>query len=72
MKRIVFIDYIRIFACFLVMIVHASECYYVSSEATMDNPIAYLENESDRFWVSFYDSVSRMAVPLFMVVSAYR
>ena len=71
MKRIVFIDYIRIFACFLVMIVHASECYYVSSEATMDHPIAYLENESDRFWVSFYDSVSRMAVPLFMVVSAY-
>lgn len=71
MKRIVFIDYIRVFACFLVMIVHASECYYVSPEATVENPIAFLENESDRFWVSFYDGFSRMAVPLFMIVSAY-
>ena len=44
MKRIVFIDYIRVFACFLVMIVHASECYYVSPEATVENPIAFLEN----------------------------
>ena len=25
MKRIVFLDYVRIFACFLVMVVHASE-----------------------------------------------
>ena len=25
MKRIVFLDYVRVFACFLVMVVHASE-----------------------------------------------
>ncbi len=25
MKRIVFLDYVRVFACFLVMLVHASE-----------------------------------------------
>lgn len=71
MRRIIFLDYIRVFACFLVMLVHASECYYVSPDATLDNPIAYLENESDRFWVSLYDGFSRMAVPLFMIVSAY-
>lgn len=71
MKRIVFLDYIRVFACFLVMLVHACEYYYVSPDATMNNPIAFIENESDRFWVSVYDGFSRMAVPLFMIVSAY-
>lgn len=25
MKRIAFLDYVRVFACFLVMLVHASE-----------------------------------------------
>ena len=28
MKRIVFLDYIRVFACFLVILVHASENFY--------------------------------------------
>lgn len=28
MKRIVFLDYVRVFACFLVMIVHSSENFY--------------------------------------------
>lgn len=71
MKRVIFLDYIRVIACFLVMLVHASECYYVSPDATMDNPISYISNESNRLWVSIYDGFSRMAVPLFMIVSAY-
>lgn len=71
MKRVVFLDYIRVFACFLVMIVHASECYYVSPNATPDNPIAFINNETDRLWVSLYDGFSRIAVPLFMIVSAF-
>ena len=28
MKRIVFLDYVRVFACFLVIVVHASENFY--------------------------------------------
>ena len=28
MKRIVFLDYVRVFACFLVMMVHSSELFY--------------------------------------------
>lgn len=28
MKRIAFLDYVRVFACFLVMLVHASENFY--------------------------------------------
>ncbi len=43
-NRIVFIDYVRVIACFLVMLVHASENFYcISADTTM------LANESNRF-----------------------
>lgn len=34
MKRIVFLDYIRVFACFLVILVHASENFYGAPGST--------------------------------------
>lgn len=72
MKRIVFIDYLRIFACFLVLLVHASENYYgVVGTSNLAGPQSFLANETDRLWVSLYDGFSRMAVPLFMIVSAF-
>ncbi len=72
MKRIVFLDYIRVFACFLVMLVHASENFYGAPGSTdMVGPQALLMSEADRLWVSIYDGFSRMAVPLFMIVSAF-
>ena len=72
MKRIVFLDYVRVFACFLVMLVHASENYYGAvGVGEMAGPQSYLANETDRLWVSVYDGFSRMSVPLFMIVSAY-
>ncbi|MDE6685049.1 MAG: acyltransferase, partial [Duncaniella sp.] len=72
MKRIVFLDYIRVFACFLVMLVHASENFYPGPGATdMAGPQALLACEADRLWVSLYDGFSRMSVPLFMIVSAF-
>ena len=72
MKRIVFVDYLRIFACFLVLLVHASENYYgVVGDANLAGPQSFLADESDRLWVSLYDGFSRMAVPLFMIVSAF-
>lgn len=72
MKRIVFLDYVRVFACFLVMLVHASENFYGAEGSTdMAGPQAYLANEADRLWVSVYDGFSRMSVPLFMIVSAF-
>lgn len=71
-NRIVYIDYIRIFACFLVMLVHASENFYGAvSESAMAGPQSFLATEADRLWVSLYDGFSRMAVPLFMIVSAF-
>ena len=72
MKRIVFLDYIRVFACFLVILVHASENFYGAPGSTdMAGPQSFLANETDRLWVSVYDGFSRMAVPLFMIVSAF-
>ena len=66
-ERIAFVDYIRVVACFLVMIVHASENFYVHH----DN-ISLVANESNRLWVSFYDgALGRISVPLFMIVSAF-
>ncbi|MDE6794611.1 MAG: acyltransferase, partial [Muribaculaceae bacterium] len=70
--RIVFLDYLRVFACFLVILVHASENYYgAGGESDMAGPVSLLLNEADRLWVSIYDGFSRMAVPLFFIVSAY-
>ena len=72
MKRIVFLDYVRVFACFLVMVVHASENFYGAEGSTdMVGPQSYLANETDRLWVAVYDGFSRMAVPLFIIVSAF-
>ena len=70
--RIAFVDYVRVFACFLVMLVHASENYYPGPDSTdMAGPQAILANQTDRICVSVYDGFSRMAVPLFIIVSAF-
>jgi len=81
MRRIVFIDYIRVVACFLVMLVHASEFFYgfvpaelvsdTGSASNLAGPQSYIYNETDRLWVSLYDGISRIAVPLYMIVSAF-
>lgn len=70
--RVVFLDYVRVFACFLVMLVHASENFYPGPGATdMAGPQSMLANQTDRLWVSLYDGFSRMSVPLFIIVSAF-
>ena len=44
MKRIVFLDYVRVFACFLVMVVHASENFY-GAEGSTDGGTAILSGQ---------------------------
>lgn len=72
-NRIVFIDYLRIFACFLVMLVHSSEPFYAPpASMEVEGAMSYLTGESARFWVAFYDGfIARSCVPLFMIVSAF-
>lgn len=71
--RIAYIDYLRIVACFLVMLVHASENFYgADSSVGLASNCSMLLNESNRFWVAFYDGfVARTCVPLFMIASAF-
>ena len=72
-KRIVFLDYVRVFACFLVMLVHASENFYGAPGSTdMAGPQSFLASEGDRLWVSLYDGFSRMSVPLLIIVYAFQ
>lgn len=71
-ERVVFIDYIRVVACFLVMLVHASENFYAADASGLAGNVSMLANEANRFWVAFFDgALGRISVPLFMVVSAY-
>ena len=70
--RIVVVDYIRVIACFMVMLVHASENFYGADSSGLAGPASMLANEANRFWVAFYDGgLGRVAVPLFMIVSAF-
>ena len=71
-KRIEFVDWIRVVACLMVMLVHASENFYAADSSGLAGNVSMLANESNSFWVSFYDGfLSRAAVPLFMIVSAF-
>ena len=71
-QRIVFIDYLRVVACFLVMLVHASENFYGADSSGLAGNVSLLATEANRFWVAFYDGgVARTCVPLFMIVSAF-
>ena len=65
-ERIAFVDCIRVVACLLVMVVHASEQFYNMGA------VSQVANEDNRLWVSIYDGFfGRISVPLFMIVSAF-
>lgn len=71
-KRIVFVDYIRVIACFLVMLVHASENFYGADSSGLAGNVSMLANEANRVSVAFYDGfLGRISVPIFMIVSAF-
>ena len=74
--RIYFLDYVRVFACLLVMVVHASENFYLTApegapSGEMVNVVSYITSWDRQFWVSLLDGFSRISVPLFMITSAY-
>ena len=63
-ERIYFLDYLRVIACFLVLVVHSSETFYGYSGV----PVA---SQTDRLWIGIWDGIARVSVPLFMICSAY-
>lgn len=71
-ERVVFADWLRVVACFWVMLVHASENFYGADSSGLAGNFSMLATESNRFWVAFYDGgVARTCVPLFMIISAF-
>ncbi|MGL5938435.1 MAG: acyltransferase [Phocaeicola sp.] len=60
-NRIVFLDYLRVFVCYLVILVHACEYYYLGDSLT----------EANIFWANVIDSGLRACVPIFVMLSSY-
>ena len=65
-NRIVFLDYLRVIACFMVMVVHACECFYFGDDGGLR-----FDSAGDAFWVTWIDSAVRACVPLFVMASSY-
>ena len=67
-NRVVFLDWLRVIACFMVMVIHSSEPFYLGGEAPNVTSIA---NKWDAIWISIVESVCRVCVPLFVMASSY-
>ena len=63
--RIVFLDWLRVIACFMVMVVHSSECVYSNDYSF------FFPSELGRWSVCLINGFVRPAVPLFLIASAY-
>lgn len=63
-ERIIFLDWLRVLACLLVIMVHASETFY-GPEGNL------ILSQEHRLWIGIWDGLSRISVPLFMMCSAY-
>lgn len=63
--RIVFLDYLRFIACFLVLLTHANEPVYLGGMGTS------VASPSDAFWSTFFICLCRCCVPLFVIASSY-
>lgn len=64
-KRVVWLDWLRVAACFMVMVVHSTEPFYLGGEGSL------VASGSDAFWAAFFDSFVRACVPLFVIASSF-
>ena len=64
-KREIWLDWVRVIACFMVMTVHCTEPFYLGGEGSL------LLTRTDMLWASFFDSFVRACVPLFIIMSSY-
>ncbi len=64
-NRIIWLDWLRVCACLMVMVVHSTEPFYLGGEGSR------ILTATDAFWASFSDSFVRSCVPLFVIASSY-
>lgn len=65
MNRHVWIDWMRVTACLMVLTVHSTEPFYFGGEGSL------ILTAADAHWVSLFDTFMRACVPLFVVASSY-
>ena len=65
MTREIWLDFLRVTACFLVMTVHSTEPFYLGGEGSL------VLTSADAFWVSVFEGLARCCVPLFVIASGY-
>lgn len=58
-------DFLRVCACFMVMVIHSTEPYYLGGDGS------YIASATDAFWVSLFEGLCRCCVPLFVLASSY-
>lgn len=63
--RSIWLDWMRVAACFMVMVVHCTEPFYLGGEGSL------ILTQGDAFWASLFDSFVRACVPLFIIASSY-
>ena len=65
MKRELWLDFLRVTACFMVMVIHSTEPFYLGGDG------ALILTPTDAFWVAILEGICRCCVPVFLVASAY-
>jgi len=58
------LDILRVVACYMVLQIHTGEFYYISPQGTV-------LHTADAWWVGWYNSLFRVCVPLFVMLSGY-
>lgn len=64
-QRETWLDFLRVIACFMVMIVHGTEPFYLGGDG------ALILTPTDAFWVAVFEGLCRCCVPLFLIASSY-
>ena len=65
-ERVTFLDWLRVVACFMVILVHCCEQFYFNGDGCFA-----MDSRTAGAWTTFIDSACRASVPLFVMASAY-
>ena len=64
-NRVAFLDWTRFVACFMVMLVHSIEPFYLGDGGTL------IATRGDALWCTVFNSALRVAIGLFVMTSSY-
>ena len=67
-ERVVFLDWMRVAACFMVMAIHSAEPFYLGGA---EPNITSIASSWDMLWITVTECICRVSVPLFVMASSY-